>query len=83
MHIFGDIMRSGNKQKGAPRLDRKHIFENGKFDVYVDCDNLKILENEKVLLAAAGNTFLKVPCSSCVFNELFWKKSKIENVLPA
>ena len=41
------------------------------------------MKSEKVLLAAAGSTFLKEPCSSSVFSEFFSKKMKIENVLPA
>ena len=46
--IFFAMFRPSRKIENVlPTEGGKHFFENGKCDVHVDCDNMKIYENRK------------------------------------
>ena len=75
LHVFGDIVRSGKKQNCAPRRGRKHNFENVKFDVYADCDNLKIREKRKKAPGCSGKHFVEGAMFELRFQRNFLKKS--------
>ena len=75
-------MRSGKKQNCVPRLGRKHIFENGKFDVYADCDNLKIREKRKKAPGCSGKHFFEGAMFELRFQRIFLKKVENRNCAP-
>ena len=65
-----------------PTKGRKHIFENGKFDVYADCDNLKIREKRKKAPGCSGKHFFEGAMFELRFQRFFLKNDENRKCAP-